>query len=135
MRNIKVNDATGTVIARLARPALRNSELGLQVRDTGVSGLLLDVTRAHNMNHAYDTIVSTVMVSRNAILKLAEQLKAEYEQRAAHYAYQAGRMEENKRAGRPIWEGADENGVFPPRHDEGQERQRNDAAMEEAQGI
>ena len=120
-KNIKVTEATGTVRARLATPVQHggNNDLGLQVRDDGFRRrLLLDVTRAHNMNHTDDTIVATVKVHRGEILKLAEQLKAEDEQHAAHNAYPNERMQENKRAGRPFMEGAITDGksfVFPPR--------------------
>ena len=111
MRNIKkVNDAPGKVIARLAMPSMRRrirhlpgdnltvESLGLQVRETWHPGtfriLQVDVTKAASFEHDDDTIVATVNMPADSILNLAEQLKAE-----------------------------------------GQERQRNDAAMEEAQGL
>ena len=127
MRNAKVSEVgqAKAVLAVAAR--YPNNELGLQVRAPHDFGgrqytLLLDVTRAHSSLHRDDTVIATVEVKRGAILRLAEQIKAEDEQRAAAIAYQRERMDENRAAGLPLLTGAEEYAdgrsgyFFPPRN-------------------
>ena len=137
MGTIKQSDGEGVVIGKLARAWVRHpfKDLGLQVRDVGsldeggfrrTQMLLVDVIRAHNQNTRDNTITSTILVHRERILELADYIRAYDAERKEWSDYQRARRQENKDAGRPLLEGADENGVIPPLHDEGQERQRND---------
>jgi hypothetical protein len=122
MTHKKVSEAVGQITAILALAVKQggNNHLGLQVREIDENErVLVDVTRAHSTRFADDTIIATVSVYRGAILRLAEQIKAEDERRVAHHAYQLERLQENKAAGLPFLTGMDDDGIFPPRNNEG----------------